>query len=447
MAIVLRAPAMPGGDLPSSSTGRLRHGLTRGGRVVVASTLVASSLVLMSSCSDAHPALQFRVDHIASNVDGPLRVVVSHAPKDGEVSVALTATDVAGVTWRSSALFRAVDGEVDLTTAMPLSGSYAGVDPMGLFWSMKPVSGSRNDAYFAYGPSGFTATLQASTSGRAVSAVRLTRRAQGPDVVVADERPTGTGFYGEYYRPHVANAPRPAIVVIGGSEGGLAVDGLAKLLASDGYPTLALAYFNEPGLPGAIQNIPLEYFTSAIAWLKKQPDVDPAQVNLLGISRGAEAALLVAADFPGVVHAVIAAAPTSVVNPPEPGPRGAAWTLRGRQIHGVSVKEFGQPDPPSDQTALIRVGNFSGRMMLICGTSDTVWPSCDYATTIEREREAAGRGGDVVLRAQGAGHGVASLVPYISEASTNGMGGDPGADGRARAHAWTALLRFLGGAA
>jgi hypothetical protein len=86
--------------------------------------------------------------------------------------------------------------------------------------------------------------------------------------------------------------------------------------------------------------------------------------------------------------------------------------------------------------------------MLVCGMADAVWPSCGYADVIERERAAAGRGGDVVVRVAGAGHGVASLVPYISEASTVAFGGEPlggssAADGAGRARAWRQLLDFV----
>ena len=43
------------------------------------------------------------------------------------------------------------------------------------------------------------------------------------------------------------------------------------LIASHGFPALAVAYFDEPGLPCALQNIRLEYFVRAIQWLRAQP--------------------------------------------------------------------------------------------------------------------------------------------------------------------------------
>jgi dienelactone hydrolase len=392
--------------------------------------------------------LDVAVNRVIANVDVPLHVVVSNVPAGADVSVSLTAVDGSGVLWRSSVAFRAVDGVVDLSRVAPVTGSYSGASGMGLFWSMRPVGGFKSDTDFAYQAGGFTATLDVSSAGRRGRTVQLKRRAQSPSLEVEHLRPAVAGFYGEYYSVKGSEAARPAVVVLGGSEGGLAVDALARLLASDGFPTLALAYFDEPGLPGSVAGIPLEYFAGAVSWLKRQPGVDPARVDLLGISRGAEAALLVASEFPGLVHGVVGAAPTSVVNPPQPGPRGSAWTLGGEPVPAVSQAEFGVPDPARDQVALIPVGRFVGAVMLVCGMADAVWPSCGYADVIERERAAAGRGGDVVVRVAGAGHGVASLVPYISEASTVAFGGEPlggssAADGAGRARAWRQLLDFV----
>jgi len=44
-----------------------------------------------------------------------------------------------GSTWESQATFLTdTEGSVDVSTQQPFSGTYAQVDPMGLFWSMVP---------------------------------------------------------------------------------------------------------------------------------------------------------------------------------------------------------------------------------------------------------------------------------------------------------------------
>ena len=79
--------------------------------------------------------------------------------------------------------------------------------------------------------------------------------------------------------------------MFGGSEGGQGFSPvIAGLFASHGYPALSVAYFGAPGLPKTLSSIPLEYFTGALTWLRKQPGVDPSRVWIYSGSRGSEAA-------------------------------------------------------------------------------------------------------------------------------------------------------------
>ena len=113
-------------------------------------------------------------------------------------------------------------------------------------------------------------------------------------------------------------------MLIGGSEGGVASPSSTDLLASHGYPTLALAYFHAPGLPTDLRNIPLEYFASAARWLARQPGVDPAHVVAAGGSRGTEAALLLSQNFPNLVHGAVLYAPSAKINGSFPDNQGGA---------------------------------------------------------------------------------------------------------------------------
>jgi dienelactone hydrolase len=399
-------------------------------------------VALGTSCSDGSRRPQIQVDRPDATVDTPLQIRLTGLPSREHVVLTLSATDSSGITWTSMAEYVATtEGGIDLSQDAPVAGSYSGTAAMGLFWSMKPQRNAASDTAFMYGPSGFTAQLRAQAGKRTVASVTLHRRAADGDVVKRDLRVSDVGFYGEFYRPAHQDGTAPAVVIVGGSEGGLAVDAIAKLLASRGYPTLALAYFAEPGLPSGIHDIPLEYFALAIGWVRRQGGVDPKRTYMAGISRGAEATLLVASDFPGLLHGAVAAAPTSVVNPPQQGSRGEAWTLRGAPVPAIPSRDFGVPGPVDAQEAVIPVQRFSGPLLLICGTDDEIWPSCGYADAIEAHR--SGPSDDVVVKVSAAGHGVASLVPYISEATTGGLGGEPVADGRGRARSWTALLDFL----
>lgn len=120
------------------------------------------------------------------------------------------------------------------------------------------------------------------------------------------------GLVGTWYPP-AGHKSGPAVLVLGGSEGGEhSSRAIGAKLAEHGYGVLALAYFRAEGLPTSLQNIPLEYFDRATAWIAVQPEVDAKRLGIYGISIGGEVALVVAARHPEY-RAAVAAVPSSVV--------------------------------------------------------------------------------------------------------------------------------------
>lgn len=231
------------------------------------------------------------------------------------------------------------------------------------------------------------------------------------------------------------------MIVIGGSEGGEPVV-LGALLASHGFPALALAYFGEPGLPQTLTNVPLEYFRTALKWLARQPNVDPARVELVGGSRGGEGARLIAATYPSLVHAVAALVPCSFVNPGNPPtlPPSPAWTLDGKAVPFSTATRY-PGNPPQSPDAVIPVERISGPVFLVGGGADGVWPSAAYVRTIVARLAARGRHDVTSLVYPRAGH-FAAAPPYYPWSDPR-AGGSPQADAAAQAATWPKLLRFL----
>lgn len=250
----------------------------------------------------------------------------------------MTSTDWSGVPWVAAARYRAdASGRINLDQAAPVSGSYHGVSGMGLIWSMHQVSpGSAAAAgeagYFWSLAEPFRFTVTVTSAGTTVASTSFQRRFSAGQLITQQETLQANGFIGEFLQPRDTSVRRPAVLVLGGSEGGLPGILLTGLLASHGYAALGVAYFGLPGLPSTLAGIPLEYFAKALRWLAAQPGVNPAKIAVLGVSRGSEAAQLLGVHYPGLVHAVIASVPSDAAICSYPGCRGAAWTLNGRPV-------------------------------------------------------------------------------------------------------------------
>src|SRR5207245_451494 len=112
-------------------------------------------------------------------------------------------------------------------------GSYRGVDAMGLFWSRAPVQGDVAAGYHGKSKDPFTATLVAEGEGGTAPIFHVVTRAfHGPSVTSRDV--SVNGLVGRMFEPEQPG-PHRAVLVIGGSNGGLGwSQEMAALLASRG---------------------------------------------------------------------------------------------------------------------------------------------------------------------------------------------------------------------
>ena len=275
------------------------------------------------------------------------------------------------------------------------------------------------------------------------------------------------GLYGELYLPAGAKGRLPAIVAFGGSEGGLdTISGMAADFASQGYATLALAYWREQGLPQTLEQIPLEYFDRAVAWLKARPEVDPKAIGAIGWSRGSEAVLLLGSRNPDV-RAVVAVAPSGIVwqglNNSNATLSPSAWTAGGKPLpFAHPVGTLYRPDSMRDMFVAglkeadqhpeteIPVEKIGGPVLLISGGDDHLWPSQQMAQRIVIRLKAKGFRHEVAhLTYDGAGHLVFVGAPDGAMARAMGqpspmLGGSAEADSKAWADDWPKVLAFYG---
>lgn len=339
--------------------------------VLVALTIGAGAL---GAAVHSVPLPAFTVSAPVALADQAIDIRVTGLEPGEQVTVDSTNLDAYNERWRASATFAVGQtGTVDLGTEAPVSGSYQGVDPMGLFWSMQAPVGAVLIGDLPKRPQSspaYQVTFTAIADGRHVAATTVTRVlvARG----VADRQLTvrQNRVIGTLFLPPPGTLRHPAVLAFGGSEGGESMDDTAALLASHGYPTLSLTYFKAPGLPDALADIPLEYFATAARILAAQPGVDPAHILAMGYSRGSEAALLLADEFPTLIHGAVLYASNATIGLGYPDPSLPAWTLDGK---------------PFAERSTIPVANVSGPVLAFGGEEDMVWPSYDWAPQISKE--------------------------------------------------------------
>lgn len=411
------------------------------------------------------------VEPAAALLDEPVRIRITGLPPNRPVTVRATMADHFDRQWQSHATFVAdADGAVDVAAQPPVAGTYAEADPMGLFWSMMPDPPE--------GPPLPTQTLEtlaitlvAELDGHPVAEARAERQLVASGVTWHPVR--DDGLAGVFFLPPGAG-PHPGVVTLTGSVGGLRnSQEWAALLAARGYAALALAYFNFEHLPQNLHNIPLEYFETAIRWLRAQPRVRADRLAVMGSSRGGELALLLGATFPELT-AVVAYAPSGVIFPSAGVVGEPSWTYRGMPLPYLFPSdalerraEVFRAEPialtpwflgnlehrEAAERATIPVERINGPVLLLSGEDDQMCPSTLLADLVV-ERLAAHRHPHPVLhrRYPGAGHlfGLPNLPTTVSAArhpvlgQTFAYGGTAPANARAATEAWRCVMEFLG---
>ncbi|MFE7394287.1 acyl-CoA thioesterase/bile acid-CoA:amino acid N-acyltransferase family protein [Streptomyces sp. NPDC057582] len=380
------------------------------------------------------------VDAPTALADQAVHLRITGLTPGEEVTVNSQTVDGQGKQWQGQATFRAdAHGLIALGTARPNAGTYQSPDGMGLFWSMTPQTGDPEGTSF-FPPASpqhtYDVTLTAAAHGHQLASRTLTREWFGAGVTSRKLTLAAHKVSGELFLPAPGTPRHPAVLVFGGSEGGNGQAPVAALLASHGYPALALGYFGLPGLPDVLENIPLEYFTTAARLLAAQPGVDPNHVLAMGYSRGSEAALLLADDYPDLIHGAVVYSPSAQVNGGFPDYGTTAWTKDGKPI----------------AQGLIPLDHISGPVMTIAGADDQLWTSPLWARQIVQELDAAGNHyPHQALVFPNAGHGVGTY-PYLA-AGTRAvhpvtgreidLGGSRAGNAAAQEAGWPKVLTLL----
>ncbi|MFD0025033.1 acyl-CoA thioester hydrolase/BAAT C-terminal domain-containing protein [Streptomyces sp. NPDC058382] len=267
------------------------------------------------------------------------------------------------------------------------------------------------------------------------------------------------------FRASPAHGSDIGVLVLAGSSGRVEEE-RCRLLAREGVTALSIRWFGGPGQPPGICELPLETFVSALDRLRAE---GARRVGVLGISKGAEAALHLSVLQPGV-DAVVALSPTAVtwanVGPGRDGltrPQRSSWSWRGEPLPFVPYDDAWEPSEPEGSpvsilgsyeqslrtyaglapAAAVPVERSAADLVLVAGGDDLMWPSLPYAEELAARRRAAGRPVRLITRAD-AGHRPRLPGEGPAPASvTFRYGGSAAADAALGAAAWPHVLDAL----
>ena len=412
-------------------------------------------------------------------IDEPVEILISKLPANQQIIIEASCKDKDNNAWTSRATFQTDDkGVVNVAKQAPISGSYSGIDPMGLIWSIAPADTE------VLKRTGVLNTQEISISvflkDKLLTQKIIHRLPVASNVEKKEIRENG--IVGTLFYPKgIKNGP--GVIVVGGSGGRIPED-FAQLLASHGYAVLALGFFRVEGLPKKLENIPLEYFENAFHWFKQQPEVDKNRVAICGRSRGGELVLLLAATFPEQMQAVIAYVPSGIVWAGLSDGSKPAWTYKGQPIpfikrpldeemleaakQGLIPDNKGTFEDPEENTskflylmkkfskdveaATIPVEKIICPVLLISGEDDKMWPSTLFSNMImerlDKKKSTIVRNH---LQFPNAGHGVQNPYgptpgrPYYHQVAGAWMtvGGTAQGNSSADKLAWEGVLSFL----
>lgn len=253
------------------------------------------------------------------------------------------------------------------------------------------------------------------------------------------------------------------VLVLHGSSGKADIE-RALMFARLDASALALRWFGGDRQSPGICEIPLEHFSRAIDLLL---DRGCKRIALVGTSKGAEAALLLAVHDLRVTS-VIATSPTSVVwantGPGLDGigwPLRSSWTLKGEALPFVALDPYWRRETRDGLVAYrgwheqslkrfaaeaveaaIPVERSKAEILLVAGGDDALWPSDDFARALADRAAKAGKAVDLEIHPK-AGHRILFPTETKLRSTLHAHGGNDGADKELGARAWAKAKRLL----
>ncbi|XP_003408801.2 acyl-coenzyme A thioesterase 6 [Loxodonta africana] len=391
--------------------------------------------------------------------DEPANIVVRGLAPGQKVTLRASLRDEKGALFQAHARYCADGGgELDLARAPTLSGSFVGLEPMGLIWALEPEK----------------------------PLLRLVKRdVQTPFAVELEvleghepepQKVLGRAVHERYFlRPGVRRepvragrvratlflppgmGPFPGVIDLFGSGGGLC-EYRASLLSGHGFAVLALAYFRFEDLPEYLNDVHLEYFEEAVDFMLQHPKVKGLNIGLLGFSKGGDLCLSMASFLKGITATVlINSCVANTITPldykdmtiPSLGNDLGKHTITESGLMDY-VDTWNNPLEEPNRQSLIPFEKAQGPFLFIVGNDDHNWKSELYAHIASEWLQAHGKDRPQIIYYPGAGHyidppyfppHIASVHGFLGQAMF--FGGEPRAHSRAQVDAWQQIQTFF----
>ncbi|XP_021056905.1 bile acid-CoA:amino acid N-acyltransferase [Mus pahari] len=400
---------------------------------------------------------------LSALVDEPVHIQVTGLAPFQVVCLQASLKDEKGNLFSSQAFYRASEvGKVDLECDSSLGGDYMGVHPMGLFWSLKPekilgrlvkidVMNSPYQIHIKVCHPSFP--IQGIVVSPPLDSLTLERWYVAPGVKriqVKEGRirgalflPPGEGLF-------------PGVIDLFGGAGGL-MEFRASLLASRGFATLALAYWNYDDLPSQLEEVDLEYFEEGVEFLLRHPKVLGPGVGIVSVCLGAEIGLAMAINLKQITATVLINGPNFVsknphvyrgqVNPPVPCNEEFVIT------NALGLVEFYrtfEETAHKDSKYCFPIEKAHGHFLFVVGEDDKNLNSKVHANQATAQLIKNGKKNWTLLSYPGAGHLIEPPYTPLCQASrmptvipSINWGGKVIPHAAAQEHSWKEIQKFL----
>ena len=418
-------------------------------------------MVLLHVANVAGSTVIIKTDRNDYAIDQTIEIQTSGLQDGHEYTVYAETKDESEKLWTAHASFFAKQGKIDFSQK-PELGTYTKASTQGLFWSMRPADYQVDHDFFRPKNIFKTDLKLFDQSGKQLAQTSFTRSLQVDRLKIETSR-TRNSFYDLVIPDHPGK--KPAILLLGGSEGGLSSH-QAKIIASHGFVVMTLAYFGIDPLPLELNLIPLEYIQHNAKILKSHPQVDASRIYIWGSSKGGELALLSASTFPDSFKAVVALVPSNFIwqGITKDFKALSSWSFEGQALPFLTFiyeeadfktqsyrlrvgYERGLQLSQNKQISEILVENISGPILFVSGTDDQVWPSSTMANlAVQRLAEKGFKYKVKHLEYEGAGHFIGLLPSWPTSGRVLGSmyaGGNQEADGLACESSWPQIIQFL----